>query len=77
MNPSAAPSSCPDKSVARLYAARARREATQLNRMGRCDEAASLLERVRQRIESTRGTTPSSCVSSRACGWSSGCTPSR
>ncbi|MGH8542342.1 MAG: vWA domain-containing protein [Gammaproteobacteria bacterium] len=47
-----------DRAVAGLYAARARREATQLNRMGRYDEAASLLERVRWRIESYAGDDP-------------------
>jgi Ca-activated chloride channel family protein len=47
-----------DRAVARLYAARARREALQLNRMGRYDEAAGLIERVRRRIESYAGDDP-------------------
>jgi Ca-activated chloride channel family protein len=47
-----------DRAVARLYAARARREALELNRMGRYDEATSLLERVRRRIESYAGNDP-------------------
>jgi Ca-activated chloride channel family protein len=47
-----------DRAVARLYAARARREALELNRMGRYDEATSLLERVRRRIESYAGDDP-------------------
>ena len=44
-----------DRAVARLYAARARREALELNRMGRYDEATSLLASVRRRIESYAG----------------------
>jgi Ca-activated chloride channel family protein len=47
-----------DRAVARLYAARAQREALELNRMGRYDEATSLLERVRRRIESYAGNDP-------------------
>ena len=47
-----------DRRVARLYASRARREALQLNRMGRFDEATSLIERVRRRIESYAGDDP-------------------
>ncbi|MGH7557135.1 MAG: hypothetical protein ACREMD_05040 [Gemmatimonadota bacterium] len=47
-----------DRAVARLYAARARREALELNRMGRYDEATSRLESVRRRIESYAGDDP-------------------
>jgi hypothetical protein len=47
-----------DRQVARLYASRARREALQLNQVGRFAEATSLIERVRRRIESYAGDDP-------------------
>jgi hypothetical protein len=42
--------------VAAIYAARARRDAVERNRTGECDEAARLLDGVRQRILSYAGT---------------------